>query len=640
MRNIFRRNSVESSQKSPWKFLSSYQEGDTIYGRDREINLLYDSIYNNTHTIIYGKTGVGKTSLLQAGLFPLVRKAQFFPVIIRLGQYEGNWVEYTISEILASADDAEKKPKLYPEEVSEPLRQDEPALWSFINRTGFKDSEGKEYIPLLIFDQFEEVVRTPGMQSKAIDFLKELYLLVDDSIEVPAQYLPYSNFRILISLREDYLCYFDDIVETYHFNEFKDNRTRIKSFSPEQIKQIILFTMGDKLAKGTQDEVCSQIIEKIQIENDRDFGQEIHSGVFSLVCSTVYELPNKEGYIDSNSVAMVDEWIYKQYNKISREVGSDAVLYIEKKLISVEGYRNAVSLSELLSSNKISKKQVDLLVKKHILQYVTIHQTECVEFVHDIYVKIIRKLQNLQHSFLSRAWGNDIMPGINFLEGLTRFQYNKWSIITYLKLVAVVAAAILSFPDSVLYSYVRLEESSQTELFAWVMLLESFIVFSIIYYGMSYSIRRVHDAGYSAKWLFVPFYNLYILHCKDSALNHKRDMFSNRSLFMNISFKHLCLRWSMYGMSVNFGLSVWATIDNCHADQMFGDIGLMFLLFFVVYMTVFYFQLPRILKSRLEHLHIPYVYAWIPVYNYFLWLYCFKQDEYILKKNNPDGSTI
>ena len=35
-------------------------------------------------TVLYGKSGLGKTSLLQAGLYPLLRAEHYFPVHLRL----------------------------------------------------------------------------------------------------------------------------------------------------------------------------------------------------------------------------------------------------------------------------------------------------------------------------------------------------------------------------------------------------------------------------------------------------------------------------------------------------------------------------------------------------------------------------
>jgi hypothetical protein len=73
-------------RKNPFKGLYSYEEKDRdiFCGRDREANELFRLVKLNILTVVFGKSGIGKTSLLNAGLFPRLRKAYFLPVPIRL----------------------------------------------------------------------------------------------------------------------------------------------------------------------------------------------------------------------------------------------------------------------------------------------------------------------------------------------------------------------------------------------------------------------------------------------------------------------------------------------------------------------------------------------------------------------------
>lgn len=61
---------MENKVIKKWNMLDSYSEGQAIYGRDTEISAIEESILYNIQTFIYGKSGIGKTSLLQAGVFP------------------------------------------------------------------------------------------------------------------------------------------------------------------------------------------------------------------------------------------------------------------------------------------------------------------------------------------------------------------------------------------------------------------------------------------------------------------------------------------------------------------------------------------------------------------------------------------
>ena len=91
---------------NPWNELNPYSEGQPIYGRNQIISKLVDAIYTNLQTVLYGKSGIGKTSLLQAGCFPELRKRHFFPIIIRPGIMEksSDYAATVISIIHESAE--------------------------------------------------------------------------------------------------------------------------------------------------------------------------------------------------------------------------------------------------------------------------------------------------------------------------------------------------------------------------------------------------------------------------------------------------------------------------------------------------------------------------------------------------------
>ena len=69
------------STTNPWIGLKSYQEGETLYGRGKDVLALSQCIINNTQTVVYGKSGIGKSSVLEAGIFPIVRKIGIFQAL-------------------------------------------------------------------------------------------------------------------------------------------------------------------------------------------------------------------------------------------------------------------------------------------------------------------------------------------------------------------------------------------------------------------------------------------------------------------------------------------------------------------------------------------------------------------------------
>ena len=59
----------------PWIGLASFTEGDRQFfaGRGDEIEQLLRLVRRDTLTLLYGISGLCKTSLLRAGLFPALR---------------------------------------------------------------------------------------------------------------------------------------------------------------------------------------------------------------------------------------------------------------------------------------------------------------------------------------------------------------------------------------------------------------------------------------------------------------------------------------------------------------------------------------------------------------------------------------
>lgn len=72
-------------KKYPFKFLDSYQREDrgVFFGRDEEINALYDMIFQSSVVLVYGASGTGKTSLINCGLAGKFQPHDWLDLMIR-----------------------------------------------------------------------------------------------------------------------------------------------------------------------------------------------------------------------------------------------------------------------------------------------------------------------------------------------------------------------------------------------------------------------------------------------------------------------------------------------------------------------------------------------------------------------------
>src|ERR1700751_4983809 len=73
-------------QEHPWLGLASFTEETRgyFYGREDEIAELGRRVQRKLLTILFGQSGLGKTSILRAGIVPRLRPEGYCPVYVRL----------------------------------------------------------------------------------------------------------------------------------------------------------------------------------------------------------------------------------------------------------------------------------------------------------------------------------------------------------------------------------------------------------------------------------------------------------------------------------------------------------------------------------------------------------------------------
>lgn len=404
---------MENKGIRKWNMLDSYSEGQAIYGRDTEIAQVSESIIENVQTFIYGKSGIGKTSLIQAGVFPELRRNGLFPVIIRLAFYENEDLKKVV--IRRISEEAEReypqfgKPSLSLEPIDD-SDLSECSLCEFFSKMSFTDCSGKPYIPVLIFDQFEETINNEKNWQRTVDFItEELYDLLDNSIAVKGRTLDYTNYRIVFSMREDYLYCLEDIIDRFSLWELRYNRFRIKSLSDDNAYEVIRRTSGPEgLEPGMEDRIIKAIIKIVKMNSGSRF-TEINTALLSLICSLLSENA-AYGCIMYDDLRKINSYLESYYDWICELVGEKATRYLESCLLTKDGRRSSVDEAEALMSKKINKNQLDHLVDLKLLRRIKIDGSSIrYEYIHDLFAKMVfkrRKKKNLlmpQYQYLSKS---------------------------------------------------------------------------------------------------------------------------------------------------------------------------------------------------------------------------------------------
>ncbi len=206
--------------QNPWPGLSAYEEAFQafFYGRREVAEDLFRQVKCRLLTVLFGRSGLGKTSLLRAGIFPKLRREGFLPVPLRLDfAKEAPELAAQVKSALGNALAGAGLP-----EAAFPAADE--TLWEYFHRAGaaLATPDGKPLVGVLVFDQFEELFtlgRDDELCRRRSDrFLTELADLVENRVPAEVEQrieadpglvrnfvFEKQDYRVLISLREDFL---------------------------------------------------------------------------------------------------------------------------------------------------------------------------------------------------------------------------------------------------------------------------------------------------------------------------------------------------------------------------------------------------------------------------------------------------
>ena len=334
------------STKNPWLGLASYEEpkgtaNDFLFcGRDEETLDVVRLIDNNLFITLYGSSGIGKTSLLRAGVMPILRRRDYFPVYVRLSQEPDDisYAEAIVRKLQSSGMSEERNAA-----ISHTDGTDRLYLWSYFATTRFFLNE-REVYPVVILDQFEEVFRDKD-KTKAELLLQQVYLLLNDELEMPEEegYSADTNYRFVASIREDFLFVLEDSIDELSLDLYKNNRYRLRPMKPEQARQVVLVPGKDCIEESQKNEVSDRIVALAQ----RGKSGDIDTLLLSLVCAGTYD--KKAG----SKITLDDLSVWKDnpmelyYQDAVRSLSATQVRYIQQHLIREDGSRRRVESQEV-----------------------------------------------------------------------------------------------------------------------------------------------------------------------------------------------------------------------------------------------------------------------------------------------------
>jgi WD40 repeat protein len=406
------------SRDNPWPGLDPFDETDREYfhGRTVESGELVRLVRREPLTVLFGRSGLGKTSLLKAGLFPLLRDEDYLPVYVRLDHADGapSLRDQIFLELNAACE---------PERVQATQPGTDENLWSFFHRRDaeFWSDRNRPVTPVVVLDQFEEIFtvgqKTEAAKARSTAFLVELGDLVEnrppDAIRHALEADPLSArqfdfkraaVRLVLSFREDFLAEMEELKN--QIPSLMYNRFRLLAMNGEQAYDVIT----RRKEALVDDDVARRILrlawrnEPSPPVNPLDFPRiEIDPALLSVVCS---ELNHKR----LQAKPPLDRITLELLEDADREIlsgfyerGMDGLdprvrAFVEDELITDRGYRDSHAQEDALTLPGVTFEAIDALIRRRLVRVDERQSVRRLELTHDVLTRVVKESRDHRHA--------------------------------------------------------------------------------------------------------------------------------------------------------------------------------------------------------------------------------------------------
>ena len=462
--------------KNPWLGLSSYTEETRAYfhGRDEEAAELARRVQRKNLTVLFGQSGLGKTSLLRAGLVPRLRGEGFCPVYVR--------VDYSPE----SPPPAEQIKQAIFKATAEAGHWGRPgtaiegeSLWEFLHHRGdlLRDADGRTLLPLLIFDQFEEIFTLAQADDRgrlrAKEFLEGLADLVENRApaalerrleqdEAAAEDFDFAraDYRILIALREDYLAHLESVKGT--MPSITQNRMRLARMTGTQALAAVVKPGGRLVSQEVAESIVRFVAGGTELAN-----AEVEPSLLSLVCRELNTVRLAQGRAEISADLLAgsrDTILSEFYERALADQPAGVRRVIEDELLTESGFRESLAEERVVKALAAAGAAPDALAKlvdRRLLRIEERLDMRRVELTHDVLCGVVGASRDLRHEREARDEAERQLATQREREAETRRTLKRT------RLVAAVSAGLaLVAVASAVFGWINYQRAHQADLAA------------------------------------------------------------------------------------------------------------------------------------------------------------------------------
>jgi hypothetical protein len=409
-----------------------------FFGRSKEIKELSHLIQTERLSVLFAKSGLGKSSILNAGVLPKLEEDIYRSIQIRV-QNRG----------IAPLEAVEKQTEKYAQMVAfeakaqkrlealEKITKRPATTWEKLRAYNFEVELG--ITPILVFDQFEEFfLHDAKVQTAFIEFLADLaYERIPLYLQYPelkpnatqaevkavlegdrtedeeltkalAWWRRPLGYKVVIAIRSDKLSLLDRLSNA--IPSILHHRYELKALQREQAKDAIILpaaALGDHYNSPTfsySDAALNDILDSLSDEKG-----SIESFQLQIICQDV-EQKIIEGAEQKNPLIVeasdlggnegIQNILNNYYNTQIRKIKNPEEQLAARRLIEegliVDGTRVSLGEASVRNSFKISDELLQQLLATRLIRIENTHLGKAYEVSHDTLVEPISKSAELR----------------------------------------------------------------------------------------------------------------------------------------------------------------------------------------------------------------------------------------------------
>jgi WD40 repeat protein len=412
---------------NPWPGPPAFTESQAEFfrGRAEEAEHLLDLTKDASLTLLYGKSGMGKTSLLQAGLFPLLRREGFLPIYKRLehAREEDDYSKQILEAVISECERGEIRFK---------VPENGESLWEYFDpiQAEFWSPKGRPLIPVIVLDQFEELF-TRGLgadPNRYEQFTNELAELIENrpppavalreralrlqDLEQGVSNRPHFSrerrlCRVVLALRADFL----DALETNLASRIPSlarNRYPLRRMSGQQAYDAVMEVGQHLIENGVTEQIIRSVTRRAGTSGKQSPEEElplpeldVEPAILSIFCRELNEARKARGLarISAALVAqsreeIIENFYDRAFQGLPPAREEPARRFVEDKL-QTGGYRENVDVSRALEEGRLDWETIGELVEKRLVRIDEVGdgRPSRIELTHDVLAGVAFKRQ-------------------------------------------------------------------------------------------------------------------------------------------------------------------------------------------------------------------------------------------------------